>query len=447
MVRDLYSQSALVSVIWGVADGVNIAAVTCFGIVHAKNDGYTYGQAFWMTLCSTIVSTITNINLVMDYVRVRDFARSGTCGWPQSTVYGTVSSSPPGSGLTRKQRSLVILVIILLMYLALGALINAELLGISYINGLYFSTVCIEVIGFGDIVPRSTGARVFVCGYIACGMVILGTVISITRDTVLEGLEVGYRKRLQNMRARRAGARRFRHWQRRWRDAVTWRLRAQNKPVWVSDTDWQHGDDAVRFVGLGGPGGGGGREPLLGRALEALGLREPPPSDPSMRPAQHVPGHPRGMHLNINALTHSELEAAALEAGVPLNQFTEVSEARQIAASGGRPTGQGPLPDGGWPAQVGTPTDAQVGRMAAMLTEVSLAMSGRDIRLPGPSAQDRSNARAAVVEEHADRGDEQRRNEANDAFVQREGEATDSAGYAAESKWVSDATALLNQRS
>lgn len=331
-----------------------------------------------------------------------------------------------GSGLTRKQRSLMVLVIVLLLYLALGAVINSQLLSISYINGLYFSTVCIETIGFGDIVPHTTGGRVFVCGYIVFGMVILGMVISIARDTVLEGLEVGYRKRLRNMRARKREARRFRHWQRRWRDAVAWRLKEQGSPVWMSDKDWRRNQDSVRFVGLPGKTGEAEHQPWMRRFVAFLGLRERPPSDPSMRPTQHVPGHPRGMHLNIMALSHEQLEAAALEAGVPLNQFLEVSPANQIATGGARLVGAGPFPDGGWPSQVNTPTDAQIGRMASVLTKVSLAISGRDIGLPGPSAQDQVNAQTAIVEEHDERiREEQRKQLYADAAQAPNGAASD----------------------
>ena len=58
-------------------DIINIIAVTVFGIEHRFDDGFTYGEAFWMTLCSTIASTITNISLIVDLVRTPDFAKRG----------------------------------------------------------------------------------------------------------------------------------------------------------------------------------------------------------------------------------------------------------------------------------------------------------------------------------------------------------------------------------
>ena len=56
-----------------------------------------------MTVASTVASLICNITLIVDYVRTRDFRHSG-------------------SGLTEKQRSLVIAVMILLCYIGLGSL-------------------------------------------------------------------------------------------------------------------------------------------------------------------------------------------------------------------------------------------------------------------------------------------------------------------------------------
>ena len=53
-----------------------------------------------------------------------------------------------GSGLTHRQRSLVIIVIILLAYMSLGSGVISVMLKITFIDALYFSTVSIETIGW-----------------------------------------------------------------------------------------------------------------------------------------------------------------------------------------------------------------------------------------------------------------------------------------------------------
>ncbi|KAH9939855.1 hypothetical protein B0H21DRAFT_885240 [Amylocystis lapponica] len=424
-------------------DIINITTVTIFGVQHRYDDGFTYGQSFWMTLCSTVASTITNCNLIYDYIRVPDFANSA------------VSNKSPGSGLTRRQRALVIIVILLLLYIALGALVNSLLLNLSYIDGLYFTTVSIETIGFGDITPDSTGSRVFICAYIATGIVLIGVAIALMRETVLEGLEIGYRRRLRNMRTRRREARRFRRWEARWRDAVEWRLRAQGAPVWVPDQRPDADDDdddegALRFVGLGGTAGEHGR---LRRFVRALTGSHMPPADPAARPQGHVRGHPRGQHLNINVLSHAQLQAAALEAGVPLGMFVD-SGVEQRVPSGGAGPGDA-FAGVGWPTEAQTPTHAQIGRIAAMVTKFAVGHSGREMYFPGMGDRTARQSEDSEQEEAEEAGEGDARIAAAGREAGREhgsnvhqgkGTLADIGRYARVPKWVREFAHGENQK-
>ena len=56
---------------------INIITVTVFGVEHRFDDGFTYGEAFWMTICSTICSCITTGTLIWDLYRTPDFNKSG----------------------------------------------------------------------------------------------------------------------------------------------------------------------------------------------------------------------------------------------------------------------------------------------------------------------------------------------------------------------------------
>ncbi|KAJ7199234.1 hypothetical protein GGX14DRAFT_662452 [Mycena pura] len=269
-----------------IHDLINIIAVTVFGVEHRFHDGFTYGQSFWLTVCSTIVSSFTNLTLIYDLLFTPDFANSG-------------------SGLTRRQRSLAIVVIFLLCYIAFGALINSILIGLNFIDAMYFTLVSMETIGFGDITPKSTGSRIFTCVHAVFGILTLAFAVGLTRETVLEGLEVGYRKRVQEVRLRRRIARWRRRVTNRWREAIEWRLREGGHPVWVKDPqeNW-----------LGG---------RMGTGLNFLeGLL--PWSRGSKSSSGFLLGHghghhPHGMRLNLEALSWKQLEAAAMEAGVPLN--------------------------------------------------------------------------------------------------------------------------------
>ncbi|KAG8923316.1 hypothetical protein FRC02_011223 [Tulasnella sp. 418] len=157
-------------------DIINIIAVTVFGVVHRHDDGFTFGEAFWITACSTIASIAATATLGWDLWSTTDFAKSG-------------------SGLTRKQRSLIILVMILIAYIALGSLVYAFAMDITFQDGLYFTVVSLETIGFGDIAPNNAGSRVFAIFYNTFGIINLGLVVSTTQATIVEAFENAYRKR------------------------------------------------------------------------------------------------------------------------------------------------------------------------------------------------------------------------------------------------------------
>src|SRR5258706_5262612 len=110
--RRSYGMTIAAIVCLFVHDMINISVVTTFRVIHRFDDGFTYSQAFWMTVCSTIASVTTTITLLFDYFLTPNFANSG-------------------SGLTRKQRSSVIVFMVLLADLAIGALIYCYLLNLG----------------------------------------------------------------------------------------------------------------------------------------------------------------------------------------------------------------------------------------------------------------------------------------------------------------------------
>ena len=58
-------------------DIINTVTLINFGVTHQTSDGFTFGQSFWFTVCSTIASVITNVTLIWDFLRTPDFAASG----------------------------------------------------------------------------------------------------------------------------------------------------------------------------------------------------------------------------------------------------------------------------------------------------------------------------------------------------------------------------------
>ncbi|GAB1528124.1 hypothetical protein RhiTH_011315 [Rhizoctonia solani] len=77
----------------------------------------------------------------------------------------------------------------------LGAMCYSFIMDLSFQNGLYFTVVSIETVGFGDIVLKTTLGRVFSIFYNTFGIINLGLAVSTTRETIIESFENSYRKR------------------------------------------------------------------------------------------------------------------------------------------------------------------------------------------------------------------------------------------------------------
>jgi len=238
-----------------------------------------YGQSFWFAIWSTITSTITNITLIIDYFRTKDFRNSG-------------------SGLTDKQRSLVIIIIILLCYLGFGSLIQKFTLNISFIDAIYFSIVSIETIGFGDIHPVSGGTRTFTCCFIAGGILNLALAVALLREVVLEGVALGFQARVKAIRIHQH-ERRIRT---RWRTAVKLRLKDNNLPMWTVDRDGENDDWQYHHHHHWWRWARNGWNLLKIRLSRESADKH----------------HHNRKHLNLRALSEAQMEEAALEAGAPL---------------------------------------------------------------------------------------------------------------------------------
>ena len=212
----------------------------------------------------------------------------------------------------------------MLCYITFGSLVQTFILHIAFVDSLYFSVVSIETIGehetlrdtqtlsshftyllstlgFGDIRPTSTGSQIFVSFYISGGTLNLTLAVALSREALLEGVAAGFRERVKKLRAQQ----RSRRIQERWEAAVKWRLQSKNLPLWKVDdrvSEFRHDSrhhlnhwwtSVKQVFSL--------RRKRLSRMGEGL-----------------LCYASNGKHLNLDALTIAQLEAAALEAGAPL---------------------------------------------------------------------------------------------------------------------------------
>jgi hypothetical protein len=165
-----------------------------------------------------------------------------------------------------------------------------------------------------------------VCVYAVFGLVNLALAVTLIRETVLEALEVGYFKRLQEVRRRRRATTWKRRVIRRWRNAIEWRLTNLDCPIWVEDDDsmehiisyhyhklvrWVRAktEDIAEYFGLS-------IFMEKGSIVNESGCLADY-KHPHLR-------HPRGMRLNLEMLSMRQLQSAAMEAGVGLELLVPV---------------------------------------------------------------------------------------------------------------------------
>lgn len=225
---------------------------------------------------------------------------------------------------------------LLLVYVAFGALVNSFLIGLDFINGLYFTVVSIETVGFGDIVPDNTGSRVFICFYIIFGILNLGVAVGVARETIFEQLQNSYQKRLARIRQNHRDHRRWRAWERKWKRAVEWRLKEIPAEIWITDLE----EDSDSMTERPKERSTWARIPFIGKVFH-IGFQDHEyhklfQEKGEIRGITY--GHP-GTHLNVGALSNAQLEAAGVESGIPhfvlhalRRRLAHLSETRSIGS-------------------------------------------------------------------------------------------------------------------
>jgi potassium channel subfamily K len=267
MERRVFASTIITIVMLTCHDIINIIAIIIFGVIHAVDDGFTYSEAFWLCVCSTAASGFTNVTLIYDLVKTKDFRKSG-------------------SGLTPKQRKLVIIVMILLVYIALGALcFNFLIPEIAFQNALYFTVVSIETIGFGDISPSTLGAKIFLFFYAPVGILNLAVTVGTARDALVESWSTAYRRRRHEVLKRHRLRKQQRVEESIRRQAIERQLHSVGAPLYL------------------GTGGGG------------------------------VRGGAKNKKLNVRALTQDQLDAAENEALNEIANHTGNGSAGAAAAA------------------------------------------------------------------------------------------------------------------
>jgi potassium channel subfamily K len=84
---------------------------------------------------------------------------------------------PQHFSLTDEQRTLILQMTALVVWLLIGAAIFQRVIGINFADALYFSDVTVLTLGYGNIVPTNSVGRGLIWPYSVIGIIILGLVV------------------------------------------------------------------------------------------------------------------------------------------------------------------------------------------------------------------------------------------------------------------------------
>lgn len=91
-----------------------------------------------------------------------------------------VHTSSGDVGWDDARRAYRILAAATLLVLATGTIVYHYLEDWSWVDSIYFSSVAVTTVGFGDLTPTSDGAKLFTVAYIFTGIAIISSYINVT---------------------------------------------------------------------------------------------------------------------------------------------------------------------------------------------------------------------------------------------------------------------------
>ncbi|GAA5843546.1 hypothetical protein JCM9279_000788 [Rhodotorula babjevae] len=158
---------------------VNAVALTIFGVEHAQPDGYVLSTAFWLTAASGCVALAAVVCLFVDGLATQWYISGGT-------------------GISGKQRSLVVAFDFFIALILVGSVSYRYLIpDVTFLDTVYLCVQSLLTIGFGDVVPSTTGAQVFSLFFNTIGILTFALLVAFTRETALEAMQTEYKAQEQ----------------------------------------------------------------------------------------------------------------------------------------------------------------------------------------------------------------------------------------------------------
>ncbi|KAI2707111.1 hypothetical protein CBS147317_616 [Penicillium roqueforti] len=130
-----------------------------------------YSQAYWSAVIAAVLYFLLGVLLMINML-----------GY-------FLGKYPQHFSLTNEQRTLILQMTALMVWLLIGAAIFQRVIGISFADALFFSDVTVLTLGYGNIISTNAVGRGLIWPYAVIGIIILGLVVE---STFKYGREVHY---------------------------------------------------------------------------------------------------------------------------------------------------------------------------------------------------------------------------------------------------------------
>ncbi|KAF8321589.1 voltage-gated potassium channel [Clavulina sp. PMI_390] len=150
-------------VLWAMKVGVSLANVIMFGALKRNSQGWHYGEGFWCAVMSTIIGGIVFVLLLLHWAIEMDESRV-----PKTTLQQTVRVTG---------RHFMLQTTLYVATVAIMALAFSQIEEWSYLQGVYYSTVTLLTVGFGDFEPTKTSTRIILFPFALIGIAQLGSIL------------------------------------------------------------------------------------------------------------------------------------------------------------------------------------------------------------------------------------------------------------------------------
>ncbi|QQK44068.1 Ion transport 2 [Penicillium digitatum] len=147
-------------VLWFTAAGILCGTTTAID-VYAPPVGIdrVYSQAYWSAVIAAVLYFILSVVLMINML-----------GY-------FLGKYPQHFALTGEQRTLILQMTAMVVWLLIGAAIFQRVLKISFADALFFSDVTVLTLGYGNIIPINAVGRGLIWPYAVIGIIILGLVV------------------------------------------------------------------------------------------------------------------------------------------------------------------------------------------------------------------------------------------------------------------------------